>query len=142
MADGFVRVPPDSTGKLVDADFVTIAGRSVARQRIVVASGPTGDHSYGTSPAVVQLATQTLVTIIASDFRLRGFCGNGDADGFFSLQLDGSEIASGKINGCSPNLDVNFPSYLNVSGTLTLKVTNVGDGTARFAGLVFGDYYV
>ena len=37
MADGYIQVPPDSTGKKVDQDVLTVSGQVVHRQRQVLA---------------------------------------------------------------------------------------------------------
>jgi len=62
MADGYVQVQPDSTGKKVDTAEVVVNGQTVERQRMALASptdpigaaevdtaatGPLGDGAYG-----------------------------------------------------------------------------------------------
>lgn len=72
MADAFVQVPPDSTGKKVDTSELTVSGSTVERQRLVVADPaaaaalaavrnvPPGGADYGVItrpvPAVAQAA--------------------------------------------------------------------------------------
>lgn len=46
MADGFVQVAPDSTGKKVDASELTVNAQTVERQRVVIGD-PTSDVGLG-----------------------------------------------------------------------------------------------
>lgn len=47
MADSFVQVPPDSTGKQVDAASLPVGGQTVQRQRVVLGDN-TGTATYAT----------------------------------------------------------------------------------------------
>lgn len=48
MSDSFVEVPPDSTGKKIDGEDVTVGLNDVHRQRVILAAGqsPQGYNVY------------------------------------------------------------------------------------------------
>lgn len=62
MSDSYVQVPPDSTGKQVDAASLPVGGQTVLRQRIVI-----GDNSataqYATVTGGALLVTGTFVDV-------------------------------------------------------------------------------
>lgn len=57
MADGIVQVPPDSTGKIIDASELTVNAKTVERQRVVLA-----DSTGATYLATVTYAGSLLVS--------------------------------------------------------------------------------
>lgn len=53
MADSFIRVPPDSTGKLIDTSQLTVGGNDVQRERMII--GDNTDNNFATVTAGGQL---------------------------------------------------------------------------------------
>jgi hypothetical protein len=51
LADGFIQVPTDSTGKIVDTSELTVSAKTVERQRIVVADPTTAANLATVSAA-------------------------------------------------------------------------------------------
>lgn len=102
MANNFVQVPPDSTGKKVDTAEVVIAGQTVERQRIVVA-----DPS-GTNPDVRPTAT-----------------GAVPVDGSAVTQPVSGTVAVSNLPGTQPVSGTvavsNFPATQPVSGTVAVS---------------------
>src|SRR5688572_16794278 len=61
MADGFVQVPPDSTGKKVDAEEITVGAQTVERQRIQVAGASAAEIAAvkNATPSVTEYGVVT-----------------------------------------------------------------------------------
>ncbi len=55
MADSYIQVPTDSTGKKVDSDQVTVSGQTVQRQRISMRGANAANSSVADSATSVTL---------------------------------------------------------------------------------------
>lgn len=53
MADSFIRVPPDSTGKLIDTSQLTVGANDVQRERMII--GDNVDNNFATVTASKEL---------------------------------------------------------------------------------------
>jgi hypothetical protein len=113
MADGIIQVPPDSTGKLVDTSEITVAGQSVERQRIVIASN-TGSATFATILSSGPVGTEggLVVRNIPS--------GTQEVNGQISLAAGTANI--GFINNISATVSVAVPSGL----ALNASTANIG----------------
>lgn len=112
MADSNIQVPADSTGKKVDTSQITVAGQSVERQRIVIASDTISDGValvLGSTPAFTDKGL--VVRNIPS--------GTQDITGAVSLAA-GTQVI-GSIN--------NISATVTVAGTIFLGASTANFGT-------------
>lgn len=72
MADGYVQVAPDSTGKKIDNSELTVGSNTVERQRVVL-----GDDAEG---AALALVTRTEPEAEAYGLATREIAGGADAN--------------------------------------------------------------
>jgi len=112
MSDGFVQVPPDSTGQKVDAGSLVVAGVTVIRQRITIA-----DNSGS-----AQFATVTNNALL--------------------VQLNAGAANIGTIDGISKTVAVAWATpqtldgiskTVNVAGTFTIGTIDKISATATVA---------
>jgi hypothetical protein len=64
MADAVIQIPPDGTGKLIDAAQVTVGGQGVYRQKFVIADAQSNNYLSISNSGAIPLA---LSQISASD---------------------------------------------------------------------------
>jgi hypothetical protein len=139
--EGNVRVPPDSTGKRVDAASLDDGGVSVYRQKMVLA-GASGSAevvavslSAPAASAVGLVVRQagTLTAVVTGTVNVNGgvaLSGTGIVAGVVGLTAGTQNI--GHINHISATVDVAFASGLAISGTPSVVLAA---GTANFGTL-------
>jgi hypothetical protein len=117
MADAFVRVPPDSTGKKIDTTELTVGGDVVERQRIVI-----GDNTHTSTFATVLGSdpTGTEVALVVRNIP----SGTQNISGQLSIGPGTSNI--GTINGISATVSV-----VLVAGNSNIGAVSLGAGTSN-----------
>lgn len=104
--------------------------------------GLPANNTYGSTTALVDSATATLVNVASSpaNFRITGFNGTGNADGYFFLQVAGSTVLSGRTSWGQPSAPVMLPNpqLIPTGSVVALKVTNISGNTANFEGTLLG----
>lgn len=135
MADGIVQVPPDSTGKKVDAASLDVGANTVMRQRIVI-----GDNS-----ATAQFATVTGGALTVT--------GNINVSAMPAVVLAAGAANIGTLNGISATVTVvvgtpftvnnisaavvlaagtaNIGAVSNAAGTALMGAVSLAAGTAN-----------
>lgn len=112
MADGLIQVPPDSTGKKVDAASLDVGAATVYRQRIVI-----GDNS-----ASAQFATVTGGALVCT--------GNFNISAMPAVVLGAGAANIGTINNISAAVAVTIAAALNISAmpavALAAGAANIG----------------
>lgn len=140
MADSYIQVPPDSTGKRTDTETVTTGVGEVHRQRVQPIP-PTASNTYGENAAVTPGATATLVSFNAPDgWGFQGMIAGGEADGKFLVQYDAATKYVSRTNIARRAGDLLLPSPDRTAGgtVVTIKVTNTGDVTAAYEATLLG----
>ena len=66
MASGFIQVPPDSTGKLIDTDELVVGANTVERHRVRIAGAAATELAAVTSSAGVQVNISSGVVTMSS----------------------------------------------------------------------------
>jgi hypothetical protein len=141
LADSFIQVPPDSTGKLVDAEQLTVGANTVQRQRHeitgasasevarVVNAQPAGTE-YGLVVREAQKGQATMANsqpvAIASDqtvIPVSDNAGSLTVDGTVSITAN-SSVNVAQINGVTPLMGN------GTTGTGSPRVTIASDNTA------------
>jgi hypothetical protein len=116
MSDGFAQIPPDSTGKKVDAASLDVGADSVLRQRMIIA-----DNS-----ATAQYATVTggaLLVNVSNNLNISAM----PAISIGSVAISGTAIVAGVVNiSAMPAIT----GTVNLSGTALCAVT----GTVNISG--------
>jgi hypothetical protein len=74
-------------------------------------------------------------------YRLRGFTGTGNGDGEWSLQINSTEVAFGYTNVLNRVETVYLGNPISIlsSDTVSLVVTNRGDATTNYRGIILGE---
>lgn len=120
MADSYVQIPPDSTGKLIDAASMDVGVNSVLRQRIVLAdnSGPSTFASVMSSGPLGGEGALVVRNIPS---------GTQIVDG--NINISATAVVSGTVViGAGTN---NIGILNNISATVTVAGTvSLGAGTA------------
>ena len=124
MADGIVQVPPDSTGKKIDAASLAVGVNTVMRQRIVIA-----DNS-----ASAQFATVTAgALVVTGNINISAMPSVTLAGGAVSLAAGTSNI--GFINNISATVTVQG-SVILAAGTANFgTINNISAGVVLAAGV-------
>lgn len=112
MADSVIQVPADSTGKKVDTSQITVAGQSVERQRIVIASDT---NSIGVALVLPSNPGFTDMGLVVRNIP----SGTQEVSGAISLAT-GTQVI-GSIN--------NISATVTVAGTIFLGASTANIGT-------------
>lgn len=139
--EGNVRVPPDSTGKRVDAASLDDAAAAVYRQKMVV-TGASGTAEVvavqatapaGTEMGLVVRQAGTLTAVVSGTVNVNGAVGvSGTAVVAGVVALTAGTQNIGHINHISATVNVAFASALNISNTPSVVLAA---GTANFGTL-------
>jgi len=85
----------------------------------------------------------TLVSFVSGSHLLRGFHVYGEADGFAWIEVDGVPLdglaARHSIVKDAYRVLPNPEAYASAIATVALRVTNTGDVSKDFEGVVFGE---
>lgn len=106
---------------------------------IISAINKSGDPKYGTSLALAQTASDTIVSYVAiAGDKLRGFVASGERGAFFELKIDSATILAGRIELGGQNSTVFLPisKVLSAGEVIDLDVTNTGEGSANYEGSI------
>lgn len=140
MAESFVRVPPDSDGKLIDTRQLTTAAGTVQRQRVEPIELD-ASNSYGEVSTVAPGATVVITSITApADWRFRGIIGGGDTDGKFTVEYD-SVVKYTKRTSIAeqfPDFILPEPDLVAEGTVVRLRVRNEGTVSGAFEGALLG----
>lgn len=138
MADSFIRVPPDSTGKLIDTSQITIGANDVQRERMIIGDNTT-EHYLAISAAGGALVEQGAAGSVAAPWFVKlsdgaaafGTSGNPirvDPTGTTAQPIRTFDGAGNSISSTGGALDINLKTSsiaLNVaqSGTWTVGLS-------------------
>jgi hypothetical protein len=129
MANGIIQVPPDSTGKKVDAASLDVGADSVIRQRIIL-----GDNSATAEFAEISLGalkvfgtmniSATVVAVIQTPFSINAISATVTVAGKIELTAGTANI--GFINNISATVEVHL-----IQGTNNIGGVSLVAGTAN-----------
>jgi hypothetical protein len=139
--EGFLRAPPDSTGKALRLFLRQVAGVEVGEEYAIDLPATV---VYGANNAVPQGATETLISYTAPatpSVRLRGVLGTGSGDGYWQVLVNGAVRLFGRTHQLQRDLErwLLNPLVLPASAIVEVKVRNESLGTAEYEALLVGD---
>lgn len=108
------------------------------------ADTPPANNTYGSVTSIAVNATATLVDITSTPagFKIRGFEGQGDADGQFWIEINGSKKYFGRVSATDKTFVLTLPNpdAVTTGSQVTLKVINEGEVTAGlYEGVLFAE---
>ena len=137
MADGLVQVPPDSTGKKVDAASLDVGANTVMRQRMVI-----GDDSASAQFAIVTGGALTItgtmnISAMPTVTVTGGVAISGTALVAGQVSLAAGTANIGFINNISATVNVAFAGGISLAaGTANIGFINNISATVIVAGTV------
>lgn len=140
MADGLIQVPPDSTGKKVDAASLDVGANSVIRQRIILAdNSATAAYATVTNGALTVTGniniSATAQVAISTPFTVNDISRTVAIAGTVALGAGAANI--GFINNISATVNVAFAGGISLAaGTANIGILNNISATVLVAGVV------
>ena len=97
MADGYLQVPADGTGKKMDADQLTVGANTVYRERDRISGEGADDLAVVTDTDPVEVDHGLVVRPINVANPIRDTLTSSSLAAGASVDLDGTTVGSGKI---------------------------------------------
>ena len=128
MANSFVQVPPDSTGKFIDAASLDVGATAVQRQRIVIGdNSATAQFATVTGGALLITGTVSLGASVANIGAVS--LGAGTANIGFLNNISATVVIAGVVSLGAGTANIGFLN--NISATVIVAgVISFGPGTA------------
>jgi hypothetical protein len=141
VADSYVEIPPDSTGKKVDMAEVETTSGLVHRQRMEPIPPSSVLPGYAEVLAVVVATTVDVLAYAApAGWGFEGVVVSGNADGLFTVLYGADTAWAIRTNAMRPSETLVLPRPdRRAGGTLVkVRVTNLGLGSANYQVALFG----
>ena len=113
-----------------------------SNQTPIPVANPVATNVFGQALAVTAGATSALVSFTNNTlgFQIKGFVAHGTGDGYFTVQIGGVTVLSGRSRATMPTLVVVLPNGVSVPAgqVVAVKATNESGSTADFEATLLG----